>query len=230
MMCYGAHHDGGKHCKRFWERCFECHVPVKAKNDHSENCGAKNWLQSERYIEIYAKTAAIRATFSFQKAIKYLLYGEWVEAKSEMEVFSGMADVIFQFTSQSKLVLKTTGFSRIRLPVVVKENGPNGVYTERMVFMTSHDRTLVGANSSRVVNESNVLTEFEHNTPLVLLLSGDLAKMTVEVYSGGNIHKYEVGVVANGKKFLIPDQLDVKSKNFAPRTFDADIPLKKIKY
>lgn len=49
-----------------------------------------------------------------------------------------MADIQFKFVSHTKLVLKTTGFTRIRLPVVVKEQkGQNEINTERIVFMTS---------------------------------------------------------------------------------------------
>lgn len=223
-MCYGAHH--GEYCRRFWERCFECHVPAQAKTDHAEKCNVKNWFQSEKYIDLYVKTPAIRATISFEKPIRYLLCGEFVEAKPEVELFSPMADVHFKFVSQTKIALKTTGFTRIRLPVVVEDI--KKTLTERIVFMTSHDRTLVAASSSRSVNLSNILTDFEHNTPLVLVQSGS-AKFSVEVYSDGNIHKYDINIDADKKKFAIPDELNVRSNNFTMKLFDANFPYKKMK-
>lgn len=222
LLCYGAHH--GEYCQPCWEKCFECHLPVQAKADHAENCGAKDWFVSEKYVDAYVKIPAVRATFSFTKPISYLLYGKFVEAKPGMELFSDMADVLFEFESKTKVVLKTTGFTRIRLPVVIQDKN---IFTERIVFMTSHDRTIVAANSSRVVNDTNVLAEYEHNTPIVLLLE-TCTKLAVDVFSGGKIHKYEVEVAADGKKFQIPTDLSVKSKNVTPKMFDAYFPSKKM--
>lgn len=47
--CYDENH--GSNCRRFWEKCFECHVPAQEKTDHAENCGVKNWFQSEKYVD-----------------------------------------------------------------------------------------------------------------------------------------------------------------------------------
>lgn len=168
--CHDEHH--GEYCRRFWQRCFECHVPAQEKGDHAGNCSAKNWFASEKYVDVYAKIPAIRAEITFQKPIRFLLDGKLVDAKPGLDVFSATADVQFKFASQSKIVLKTTGFTRIRLPVVtIERKGTKDIHTERIVFMTSADRTIVAANSSRIVNEANVLSEFEHNTPYFIKLS-----------------------------------------------------------
>lgn len=221
-ICYGAHH--GENCRRFWERCFECHVPAQSKTDHAEKCHAKDWFKSEKYVNVYVKKPAIRSTITFEMPIRYLLYGEFVEAKTGMELFSAVADVHFEFVSPSKIAIKTSGFTRIRLPVIVDET--DQTFTERLVFMTSHDRTLVAANSSRVVNHSNILSDFDHNTPLVLVLSGSV-KCSVEVHSGGSIQKFDIEAV--NKRFVIPDELNVHAKKFELRQFDADFPYQKMK-
>lgn len=178
---------------------------------------------------MYVKTPAVRATISFDNPIYYALHGQFVGAKAGIELFSGMADVLVKFVSQFAIVLQTSGFTRIRLPVIVHEKDR---FIERIVLMTSHDRTIVAANSSRLVNQSNVLNEFEHNTPLLLLLDNGCAKISVDVNSGGNIHKYNIGVTstADGKKFQIPNDLDVKSHNFLPKLFDAEFTSKKTKH
>lgn len=145
-MCYDTHH--GNYCRRLFERCFECHVPAQEQSDHSKNCGVRKWFQSQTYIDMYVKIPVVRATITFQKAVHYILQGSFVAAKANTELFSAMADVLFKFESSSVIVLSTTGFSRIRIPVIVREE--NGLYVERLVLLTSQDRTVVAANSSRV--------------------------------------------------------------------------------
>lgn len=227
MLCFDVHH--GKFCRRLFERCFECHVPAQEKNDHAMNCGVRNWYQSQKYVDMYVKIPVVRATISFEKPIQYVLHGSFVEAKAGTELFSGMADILFKFESQSVIAIATTGFTRVRVPIMVRDN--NGLYTERMVFLTSQDRTIVAANSSRVVNQSNILQNVEHNTPLVLFLSEGCVKLSVDVASGGKVHNFNIGVTttADGQKFQIPDDLNVKTHRFVPKAFDADFSSKKLK-
>lgn len=149
-----------------------------------------------------------------------------MDAQPGLNVFSATADVQFKFASQSKIVLKTTGFTRIRLPVVtIERKGTKDIHTERIVFMTSADRTIVAANSSRIVNEANVLSEFEHNTPLVIFHQA-FSKMSVDIYSSGAVYNYQIDV-ATDNRYWIPAELSVKSNNFTPKLFDADLPVKK---
>lgn len=109
------------------------------------------------------KIPAVRAEITFQKSVNFFLNGKFTEALPGMDLFSAMADVQLKFVSRTTLELKTTGFTQIRLPVAVKEQkGPSETYTERIVFMTSGDRTLVAANSSCVVHQSSIAAEFEH--------------------------------------------------------------------
>lgn len=199
-------------------------MPVQSTKDHAENCGARKWYRSEKYVDMYVKIPAVRVTISFQKPIQFLLHGAFVLPKPGSELFLGMADVLFKFASQSEISLKTTGFTRVRLPVIVREN--NGTFTERIVFMTSHDRTVVAANSSRAVNQSNVLNGFEHNTPLVLFLPNGCAELSVDVSSGGQTFKYNIDVAPDGK-FNIPNDLEIKWNQFQPKPFDAEFPTKK---
>lgn len=223
--CYDENH--GKNCRRYWEKCFECHVPAQEKTDHAENCGVKNWFQSEKYVDMYAKIPAVRAEITFEKSVSFFLNGKFTEAVPGIDLFSAMADVQLKFVSRTTLALKTTAFTRIRLPVVVKEQkGSSDTYTERIVFMTSGDRTLVAANSSRVVHQSSIAAEFEHNTPMVLLVQ-PFTKMTVDVHSGGRVHSYVVDYGFDGSRFRVPEELNVKSLTFTPKLFDAEIPVKK---
>lgn len=227
LMCYGAHH--GEDCRRLWETCFECHVPVQSTYDHAENCGAKKWFRSEKYVEAYVKTPAVRMTIEFADPVSVLLSGVFVTASAGMDLFSGMADTQFKFASQSQVELRTTRFTRIRVPIVIPDgNGRNDNFYERIVFMTSHDRTIVAANSSRVMHQSHLLADFEHNTPLVLQIPC-AGKLLVTVHSGGRTYEYAVDVNADGKKYAIPDELGVKSTNFTPKMFDAELPMKKLK-
>lgn len=93
--------------------------------------------------------------------------------------------------------------------------------------LTSHDRTVVAVPSSRIINSANPLVNFEHNTPLVLLLENECAKLLLEIYSGGHIYEYAIEVSPDGKKFRIPDEINVASKKFKPTAFDAEFPYKK---
>lgn len=224
-ICYGAHH--GKYCIRRLQRCFECHVRIKQKIDHAKNCGAREWYQSHKYVDLYVKIPSVRATISFGIPIAYALDGSFVDAKPGNELFSGMADVLFKFVSKSTIIIKTTGFTRIRLPVIVREK--NGTFTERVIFMTSQDRTMVAANSSRIVYRPNLFNDFEHNTPLVLLLTDDFKDVSVDVNSGGKVYNCHLTPTPDGKKLKIPDDLQVKSQQFMPKLFDAELPSKKSK-
>lgn len=175
---------------------------------------------------LYVKVPIVRATISFNEPIHYA----FVPAVAGVELFSGMADVLFKFESPQKIDIATTGFTRIRLSVIVREK--NGRTMERLVFLTSQDRTIVAANSARLVNEQNYLQDVEHNTPLVLYFPDGCSKLSIHVAgSSGNSRKFDIGVTptANGPKFQIPDDLEVKCRTAAPNLFDADFSSKKMK-
>lgn len=223
MICFGAHH--GEYCEKILQRCFECHVVAKKEVDHAKGCGARTWFRSEMYVDMYVKMSAVRATIDFGKPIFYELNGGFVKAKPEAELFSGMADIHFKFVSESKIELKTTGFTRIRLPIIVRDK--DGGFIERLVIMTSHDRTIVAANSGRLVSQSNVLSGFEHNTPLLMCVQDGETTVSVGVHSGGTINTYEIHSIDG--KFVIPNDLDVRAQKFVPKLFDAEFPTKKMK-
>lgn len=223
LVCYGAHH--GEHCRQLWERCFECHLPAQCNTDHAEKCSSKARFRSEQYVEPYVKAAALRLAISFDKQVRYLSSGQFVSAKVGEELFSGLADCHFKFISHRQIELKTTGFTRIRLPLVTQE--ANGTLTERLVLITSHDRTAVAVKSSRVVSQANILADHEHNTPLVLILDSACATVSVDIYSGGCSYQYVI--TFDGKKFKIPDDLNIASNDFVPKLFDAEFPFKKMK-
>lgn len=117
----------------------------------------------------------------------------------------------------------TTGYTRVRLPIILQENSDR--FVEKIIIMTSHDRDIVAAKGSRLVTENNVLEDHQHNTPLVLYMLENPEKITVEVHSsGGKKVTHQISYDQYEKKFRIPPELDVKTKNFQAMTFDAVLP------
>lgn len=223
MFCHGAHH--GISCKRLLSRCYDCHNSITKKQDHAENCSAKDWFKSEN-VDVYVKIPAVRMVISFGTPIHYMLNGLLLEAQSGSELFSGMADAHFKFETSSKITIKTTGYTRIRVPIIHVNNGR---FIEKLVLITSHDRTVIAAAGSRIVSEGNILNDVEHNTPIVLFLFGAYVNISIDAHSGGNVHNYDVLFDHLSKKYEIRKDLDVKSNNFATKMFDADLPIKKYK-
>lgn len=205
-----------------FEKCFDCHLVVQNVNDHMPNCGVK-WFLSTR-ADVYAKIPAVRYTITFPTALQFSRNGRLSEADDE-ELFSPAMDALLKFEANGKkLSVLTTGFSRLRVPILICEG--NAMFTEKLVLLTSHDRAVIAAHGSRVVDLRSVLDGFEHNTPLVLCLHGDQKKdFSIDVYSsGGQKDAFEL-VFKNGR-YVIPSALDVKSKQFSPKPFDADLPKK----
>lgn len=99
---------------------------------------------------MYVKVAVVRAKISFEKPIHYIFDGSFVAAATGAQLFSGMADILCKFESPSVIAIATTGFTRVRLSIIVREK--NGLLMERLVLLTSQDRTIVAANSARLVN------------------------------------------------------------------------------
>lgn len=226
-FCHGAHHDSS--CEKILSRCFDCHVSITKKQDHVESCSASDWLKSD-YVDIYVKIPAVRMVISFGSPIHYMINGSPTLAQAGTELFSSMADAHFKFETSSKITIKTTGFTRIRVPIVIRDNnGREPRFTEKLVLMTSLDRTVIAAAGSRIVSETNILNDFQHNTPIVLFLFGPDVNIKIDAYSGGIIHKYDVAFDYFSKKYEIPKDLDVKSNHFATKMFDADLPIKKFK-
>lgn len=213
------------------DRCHECHIPVKSVEDHAEKCGAK-WYVSQR-VGVYVKVPVIRCALQIEQPIRILMNGKFVDIKRDGTYFSAMADTLFKITTAGTIELFTTGFTRVRIPIIVEEMiGSAITYKEKMVLMTSCDRSIVCLNGSRYIDAKNALDCFKHNTPLVLCIRGNAGTaIKVEVHSSGaDINRYEIPLVKDGKgenRFKIPGELDIASKGFTPKSFDADLPQKK---
>lgn len=222
--CVGAHHSTECNQPKL-QSCFECHVQAKVANDHAPNCTAKNWYISKP-IDVYVNIPAIRCKLTFKSPI---IFDDQATAYEGLELFSSNSDTFFVFESPSQVSLYTTRFTRIRIPLVLQDTF-NSVktYTEKLVFLTSLDRTILGAHSSRQVNPNNMLQGFEHNTPLVLFFSmREDPSIKLDIYSGGGIMRsYDLDFNRDSKKFLIPPQVNVNSHNFVPMAFDAEPPTK----
>lgn len=185
-VCFGAHH--WTKCQRAdLSNCFECHVPARLVADHALMCSVKNWYASVP-VEKYVKIPSERCILSFQMPIHILLDGNVCKPSAGMVLFSSMADTYFKFETAKKIALLSTGYTRIRLPIVVEENPIQ--LTERLVLMTSHDRAIIAAKSSRQINEHSIGSEYEHNTPLVLYMLEKPGNIMVTVHGAGGMVQY----------------------------------------
>lgn len=206
------------------ERCFECHVETRNSNDHAEMCPVKHWFVSKT-MEKYVKIPSVRWAVSFQSPINILLNGNVQAAQSGMKLFSGMSDSYFHFESNKKLVLMSTEYTRIRVPIVIEDEP--GKPTEKLVLFTSSDRALICAKGSRRIFENNALGDHEHNTPLVLYILESPFSLAIKVHSaGGCENTFQIEYQQDEKKFEIPAELDIKSKQSPSMTFDAALPSK----
>lgn len=210
-------------------RCFECHIPAKRVDDHAENCGSK-WYVS-RYEDIYVKIPAVRCVLRLGQPVRILKDGDFVEVPIDCTWFSPMADVLFKISAAGTIKILTSAFTRIRVPIVVDVVG--ATMKEKLVFVTSADRTMVCANSSRMCHPINAIGQFKSNTPIVLGIVGDVnTVLHVEIHSrGAYVHHYDIPLVFTDRegKFKIPEELDIASSKFNAASFDADIPQKKSK-
>lgn len=221
-------HGFGTHLVQINDRCRECHVPVQCANDHAEQCSAK-WFVSCRQ-NVYVKIPSIRCVLHFQQRPRILLNATFAQLERDTIFYSPMSDTLFKVIimgNSGRLEVLTTGFTRVRIPIVVEVKGPANVFLEKVVFITSQDRTVVCAKGSRHIDPANALDSLKYNTPIMVCIDGDAdAGIMVDVHSrGSNVHHYEIPYT--GKAFGIPNQLDVASKAFNSSLFDADFPLKK---
>lgn len=210
-------------------RCFECHVPVKRSEDHAKQCGSK-WYVSPRQ-NVYIQVPAIRFVLRLPLPFRMYLNGEFMDVNGDVQsdvqsFFSVMADTLFKVSASGTIQLLTSGFTRIRLPIVVEGQS----LTERLVLMTSQDRTVVCARSSRQIDNKNALDVYKYNTPLILCIVGKVgAAVEVEVHSSAaNVQQFKIPWVMGENAFHIPRELDVTTKEFESSRFDADIPQRKL--
>lgn len=144
-------------------------------------------------------------------------------AQDGLRLFSAMSDSYFKFGSDRKLTVMTTSYTRIRIPIIVMV-GDKAI--EKLVIMSSHDRTVVVAKGSREIN-SNVLGDYEYNTPIVLYFAERATNISVQVHSsGGVVNNHEVRYVEGQNRFIIPNEIDIKSASFTSHAFDAPMPSK----
>lgn len=221
-VCFGAHHS--KECEQGkLENCFECHVPIRKSDDHASLCTVKQYFRSEQ-VNKYVKIPSIRYILSFKFPIGILLNGSFQMVQSGLAVISEMSDSYFKFESDKKLIVMTTGYTRIRLPLIVEDE--TGTLKEKLVLITSTDRAIVAVNGARTIVENNYIGDYNHNTPLVVYMKNP-SDLSVEVNSaGGNVRTFEIAYRKDTKKFQIPFQLDIKSTNVPSMAFDAPLPTK----
>lgn len=79
------------------------------------------------------------------------------------------------------------------------------------------------------VTQTIVLDDaFMHNTQLVLHnRAGGNPSLSLKVYSVNRIMEYRINYDQTTHKYLVPDQLDVKSNQFLPFEFDPPVIKKK---
>lgn len=224
IACYGAHHSPDC-CQRILSNCFECHVPAKYVADHAQSCSVKQWFTSEK-IDRYVKIPCVRCVVSFESAVQIVMNENFEMPQSGLRLFSAMSDTFYKFESNKKVVLLTTGYTRIRLPVIMEDS--SGIFMEKLVLLTSIDRSIVAVKGSRPVTKFTMLDGYEHNTSLVLCADNKKANFSVEVHGGSQrVLKYEIIYNQATKKYIVSDQLDAKSKQYSLMAFDAPVPKKK---
>lgn len=209
-------------------RCFECHVPVKRSEDHAPQCGSK-WHVSRRQ-NVYIQIPAIRCVLRLSLPFRILMNGQFINIQSDANYFSPMADALFKISASGTIELLTAGFTRIRVPIIVEEqSGGAKILKEKMVLITSQDRTVVCAKGSRQIDNKNALDVYKYNTPLMLCIVGKAgAAVQVEVHSSAvNVQRYAIPWVMGENTFRIPRELDITTKEFQSSRFDADVPQKK---
>lgn len=222
LICFGAHHSS-KCSQGEASNCFECHVPARSIQDHAQVCSVKHWFVSA-CVNRYVKIPVERCRITFQSPIHIFLDGKICEAYAGMVLFSAMADTFFKFETAQQISLLTTGYSRIRVPITVQDKRSNQL-TERLVIMTSHDRAIIVAKSTRPIIDP-VTIEHEHNTPLVIHMLEKPCNVAIQVHgAGGKLANHEIMYHEERNKFKVPDELDPKSK-VVSMTFDSELPLK----
>lgn len=208
-------------------RCFECHVPAKRVDDHAEKCSSKWYISL--YQDVYVKMPAVRCVLKLGQPVRILKDGNFIDVQTDCIWFSPMADTLLKISVAGTVELLTTGFTRIRIPILIDGE----TLKEKLVLVTSADRTIVCAKSSRVCDPNNAIGQFKYNTPIVLGIVGGVNTMVkVEIHSQGAIVRhYDIPLVFTDRnsKFEIPQELDIGSTTFNAASFDADIPQKKCK-
>lgn len=211
------------------ERCFECHVPVQRIEDHMQECGAKWFISRNR--NVYAKIPTIRCVIRFETPPRLFMNRKFKEIESDGIYFSPMSDTFFKIEKNGTIQLLTTGFTRIRIPIIVEiMNGALKTFKEKMVLVTSQDRTIVCAKDNRNMDPANGIVMCKHNTPLMVCIGNTNTTVKLEVHSrGANLRVFEIPYRAGQNGFQIPSGLDISSKVFNLDHFDADLPEKKQK-
>lgn len=89
-------------------------------------------------------------------------------------------------------------------------------------MLTSSDRAIVIAKGKRIIVDDNVIGVNEHNTPLVVHMPGNGFNFSLDVHSAGAVVKtFEIAYREDENKFVIPDELDIKSTQSSTMKFDA---------
>lgn len=220
QTCFGAHHSNG--CgSSLVKSCFDCHLPTFKYTDHANNCSAK-WYTSEQ-TNAYIQIPSERCVLTFKAPIQVLLDGQLKMAQKGLGMFSAMSDSYFKFESDRQMKVLTTDYSRVRIPVIAKDG--NHVI-EKLVVMTSYDRSLVVAKGSREVGD-DPLGEYKYNTPIVLYFADQAADIDIEVHSEGGVKtNHNIEYIVGQNRFTIPKELDLKKKGDGSRKSDAPMPLK----
>lgn len=228
--CYRVHISNQCN-QRTMDKCPECHVVATKFTEHVNQCNMKCFTSSP--IEVYVKIPAVRCEVTMQSPM-YWQRGEDIQlVHGGLILASPMSDTYFKFVSDRKFELLTTGFTRIRIPFVIHEvTRAQEKLTEKLVLLTYHDRTIIAANGSRQVTLATVLDNaFMHNTPLVLhIQAGDSPSLWLKIHSANHhIMEHHITYEQTTQKYMVPSQLDVKSRQYLPNEFDAPIPKKKNK-
>lgn len=230
LFCSACHRiHRSNECEQLpMEKCVECHKIVPKESDHLETCSFK-WYTSVP-IGVYVKLPVIRCDIKMASAFYWQRDHDLQRAYNGLVLASPMADTYFRFVSDHEFELATTGYTRIRVPIVIHEETRSGTtLDEKLILLTSHDRTVVVAKCSRQVSLASVIDDtYLHNTPLALHNQpGGSANLQLTVHGANRREQYHIPFDKAAQKFVVPTQLDVKAYKFLPLEFDAPVPKKK---
>lgn len=226
--CYRVHFSNECN-QRMMDKCPECHIVATKMSEHASQCSLK-WFTSTP-IDVYVKLPVIRCEITMESPM-YWQRGEDIQSVSNgLVLASPMSDAYFKFVSDRKFEMWTTGFTRIRIPIVIHETTrAQEKLTEKLILLTSHDRTIIAAKGSRQVTLTTVLDDaFMHNTPLVLhSQAGGSPSLLIKIHSANHrTMEHRIAYDQYLNKYVVPEQLDVKSHQYLPLEFDAPLPKKK---
>lgn len=200
--------------------CRECHKIIKRQSDHAQGCRFPPW-GIINLPSVYGSQLKTRFAIEFDKPLRVFLGGDWKTPIKGTEMSCFMADCFIRFESNNNFLVKTTDFTRIRIPIVFKYlEGDSIFYKEKLVFVTSIDRTLMAARANRDYNPNDDIEPgLSQSTVLVIGLKACVPNIKISINVSGKSEQFEISFNETTQKFDIPGDIDMTVSQFTRRPF-----------